>query len=173
MRAIVADALVTGGARMPRVLSRWNDWLFPELKRFPDDASRRAAASEFQARVGVFNWRFGLLLLLAIPLGLLAPWLSGRLQAWLPLGSATLGVVVGCGLFGLLQGALFATVINWSYRKPLQRFLRLKLNSLGVPTCLHCGYDTRGLHQPRCPECGRPFARGAVPLSGTDNSSES
>jgi hypothetical protein len=43
------------------------------------------------------------------------------------------------------------------YRKLLQRFLREKLNSLGVPTCHQCGYDIRGLTEPRCPECSCPF----------------
>ena len=27
-------------------------------------------------------------------------------------------------------------------------------------TCLNCGYDLRRLSDGRCPECGRPFARG-------------
>jgi DNA-directed RNA polymerase subunit RPC12/RpoP len=25
--------------------------------------------------------------------------------------------------------------------------------------CLNCGYDLRGLPEPRCPECGEPFTR--------------
>lgn len=31
---------------------------------------------------------------------------------------------------------------------------REKRNSLGVPTCLHCGYDLKGSTGPACPECG-------------------
>ena len=31
---------------------------------------------------------------------------------------------------------------------------------LDDPTrCAHCGYPKRGLPEPRCPECGRPFER--------------
>ena len=29
--------------------------------------------------------------------------------------------------------------------------------------CLGCGYDLRGLPEPRCPECGRPFDPGDPP----------
>jgi hypothetical protein len=35
--------------------------------------------------------------------------------------------------------------------------LRKLLNSRGIPVCLGCGYDLRGLSEHRCPECGRPF----------------
>ena len=30
--------------------------------------------------------------------------------------------------------------------------------------CAHCGYDLRGLPEPRCPECGAPF----VPADGEE-----
>ncbi|MCC6360932.1 MAG: GNAT family N-acetyltransferase [Phycisphaerales bacterium] len=36
------------------------------------------------------------------------------------------------------------------------------------PTCLICGYDLRGLPEPRCPECGHPFpVARARPLAWT------
>lgn len=138
--------------------SRWNAWLFPELRRFPDEQSRHAAGVEFQRKIGILNWRIAALLPLAIGFGVLTPFLVPHLRAWLPLPSPTASVILGGGLIGLVQGAVFATFINWSYRKPMQRFLREKLNTLGVPTCVGCGYDTRSLAEPRCPECGRPFA---------------
>ena len=150
----------------------WQDWLYPELARFPDDASRRAAGLEFQKQArNLFNWRFFVPVILAIPFGLLMMKFVGFIQIRLPFGPHILGVVISGALIGLAQGALIATFINWSYRKPLQRFLREKLNSLGIPTCVHCGYDTRGLTVPRCPECGRPFATGATTATSKNSSS--
>jgi predicted Zn-ribbon and HTH transcriptional regulator len=32
---------------------------------------------------------------------------------------------------------------------------RKELTALGIPTCIACGYDLRGLIGSRCPECGR------------------
>lgn len=29
--------------------------------------------------------------------------------------------------------------------------------------CVRCGYDLRGLPEPRCPECGTPFIQASVP----------
>lgn len=146
---------------MSSPLSRWNAWLFPELSRFPDEASRRAASWEFQKRVGVINWRLGVVLLVAVPFGLLTPMAVPYFRTYLPLQSPMGNVILGGALLGLVPGLLFALFLNWSFRKPLRRFLREKLNTLGIPTCVGCGYDTRDLSSPRCPECGRAFERAA------------
>ena len=42
-------------------------------------------------------------------------------------------------------------------RPRVRRLTREYLNAHGLPICLHCGYNLRGLSQPRCPECGRAF----------------
>lgn len=36
-------------------------------------------------------------------------------------------------------------------------FFRMKRQREETGICLKCGYDLRGLDQPRCPECGTPF----------------
>jgi hypothetical protein len=45
----------------------------------------------------------------------------------------------------------------WFFRREIQRRLRLQLLQEGVPICIDCGYQLRGLTEPRCPECGKPF----------------
>ena len=50
---------------------------------------------------------------------------------------------------------LYSTL--WVYRRRIERVLRERLLELGIPVCLHCGYDLRGQTVPRCPECGRGF----------------
>ncbi len=39
-------------------------------------------------------------------------------------------------------------------REPMRKSLRRQMADLGVPVCVPCGYDLRGLAEARCPECG-------------------
>ncbi len=48
-------------------------------------------------------------------------------------------------------------VINRTFRDPVRRALRKQLAEKDVAICVACGYDLRGQHEPRCPECGTPF----------------
>ena len=61
------------------------------------------------------------------------------------------------GLAGLIVGFSFAASIQFVFRRPLRKQIRLQLVAMGIPICIACGYDLRGQRQPRCPECGRPF----------------
>jgi hypothetical protein len=61
------------------------------------------------------------------------------------------GVFVPVIVYGLAGGAqyfLLAIVFLyvWEWRRPRDR-----------THCTKCGYDLRGLREPRCPECGWPF----------------
>jgi hypothetical protein len=58
---------------------------------------------------------------------------------------------------GALVGGVVTYVVIRSTRHLVCRSLRLQLQEMGIPVCLHCGYDLRGQTDPRCPECGRPF----------------
>lgn len=133
-------------------------WLYPELARFPDDKSRKAALGEFQKHVWkIFNWRLIVLIVLVIPATFLTiPFVNPTLN-WFHFQDPLAKTMVGGGMLGLVGGLLSGILLNWAYRKPLQGFLREKLNQIGVPTCLACGYDIRALTARRCPECGRPF----------------
>jgi hypothetical protein len=50
----------------------------------------------------------------------------------------------------------------WLKRRRIKRLLREQLIGLGIPVCLHCGYNVRGQTEPRCPECGREFDPGLL-----------
>ena len=47
----------------------------------------------------------------------------------------------------------------WLSRARIRRRLRQQLISDGFLICEPCGYDLRGLTEPRCPECGAPFEK--------------
>jgi hypothetical protein len=51
----------------------------------------------------------------------------------------------------VLVSVAAAAVALWYYRRTGQRIRRLEGH------CATCGYDLRGLPEPRCPECGSPF----------------
>jgi len=72
-------------------------------------------------------------------LGMITP---GQVGGWVPL------LVVGIlswVFFGAVAGAIYHTVRR---RSLARRF---------PDHCLKCGYNLRGLPEPRCPECGTPF----------------
>jgi hypothetical protein len=37
--------------------------------------------------------------------------------------------------------------------------IRSRQGAMNPEQCANCGYDLRGLSEPRCPECGQPFRR--------------
>lgn len=137
--------------------------VLPELTRF-DSADEARAALRAHMRQAVRSpavWLriclmiagliggTSLLVYLAIPyLGAhgAPPWLVGGLTGFLVGGSAGYGA-------------------NVVFRRPLRRYLRNVLVEKGVPICLPCGYDLRGLPEPRCPECGEPFDRALLEAS--------
>ena len=47
--------------------------------------------------------------------------------------------------------------MRWQLCNPMRKHLREQLIARGVPICLRCGYDVKGLAKPRCPECGEAF----------------
>ena len=82
------------------------------------------------------------------------PWLARNL----------VDVFIGFLLFGIL-----AVVVAWLLRHRAVARLRERLIWLGVPLCLHCGYDLRGQIEPRCPECGRTFDPALLNRQCSDN----
>jgi hypothetical protein len=46
-------------------------------------------------------------------------------------------------------------------RRRYRRSLRIELFSIGVPICIHCGYDLTGNTSGICPECGTPIPKGS------------
>jgi hypothetical protein len=131
-----------------RVYAKW----FPELARFESEKEREDA---FATAAGKTTWK-GLpvvLLVFATPV-LAANILDSIAPRW-----ATWLVSVAAGL-------AMGVLATWVFRHETRRRLRIRLINLGVPICLHCGYDLRGQTVPRCPECGKPFNRRLIPTEG-------
>ncbi len=140
-----------GESQFMRDIGRHYIALFPELKSFTTDAARKGAMRK--ASEGIY--------------------VSGSL-----LGGLALFIGLRCaktvqeltGLAGLLLLLLFGAICGLSGfvfvfvgRRRIRRSLRAQLNTHGVPTCMCCGYDLRGLDDTRCPECGVAFV---LPDSG-------
>ncbi len=71
----------------------------------------------------------------------------------------SIGSVVATGVgapFWAIFGLLMLSPITEFLRGPLHRRRRRRRG-----LCIHCGYNLTGLIEPRCPECGQPFARPA------------
>lgn len=112
--------------------------LYPELARIEDDDTRYTVHARAKAqRLGWFEWVCAIVMFALIPFmvrGDLFPF-------WLP--------AVGTLLVILLSRL-------W-YRDRVRRQIRAAMCRAGIPICVHCGYDTRGLTENRCPECGKTF----------------
>ncbi len=143
-----------------------NRLTLPELARVDRGPDRSAALQQVMQVLGR-NWVWRLTRVLWIPAFLGAflaafVWFArlGRLhwaQFWLPVIFLTV-LLAG-------EAALYALLIQQA-----RHAVRSFLCGLGLPTCLHCGYDVRGQTEPRCPECGRAFDPGL--LHGTPRSGE-
>lgn len=85
---------------------------------------------------------------------------TAAVAATLGLGSAVLlrydeiGIIVGGGLWLALWIAAIALI--WR-ETPGERAGRLRLPGDVALACPKCGYDLRGLHEARCPECGTQY----------------
>ncbi len=83
----------------------------------------------------------------------LSEWARAATQGgqWRLAGARLAGVLPAIGLTILIP------LIFVQYRKWMRVFLREYLNDHGIPICLNCGYDLRGLVSGACPECGTGF----------------
>lgn len=130
-------------------------WLYPEIERFESAAAAQVALTRASTRVmrTLRFWIGGVLVLaLAAAWGVLTPvWV-----AWLR-GGGWVGVIAAALGIGAVQGLVFGLGFQLMLRGPTRRALRAELCDRGVPLCVSCGYDLRGLRSPRCPECGAGF----------------
>lgn len=97
-----------------------------------------------RCRVVLLKFTIPYLALLA--LGMFLPLLSNVLLVALGVLATNVLALIGCGVAVI--------VIN--------RKLAAPSRGGGAIPCPHCGYDMRGQHECRCPECGAQFAVGEL-----------
>jgi hypothetical protein len=121
----------------------------PELARFAttDDAKEATHAwSKRQIKTATF-W-IGLIVYTAL-VGMVVAVVLVLIRPWLPLPASAFGGVVG----GVTGGTGFVAM-NVYWRQAYRRFLRQRLNEMGIPICMKCAYDLTGNTSGVCPECG-------------------
>jgi hypothetical protein len=120
---------------------------------FPDEASRQQALNAIERGMmptSIFGWLKFLILCAVL---FLAPFLvvSTFVDYVLPpFPHAELTKY-------LVAAVLYTAIVYVLIRRGMPHELRKRLLDAGVPVCMHCGYDLRGLPpgRDRCTECGR------------------
>lgn len=125
-----------------------------EMKMFPDDASRRRAVEKhLKITNRPINLIFGSVYLIAA-CALSYYLLRLACRTLLPGGTPRFvrPVIVIAGTIAVYYG-LLRLLHTWGTARDLRKLLIKE----GIPVCLKCGYDLRGLGPAAgsCPECGR------------------
>ncbi|MCB9854113.1 MAG: hypothetical protein H6818_00390 [Phycisphaerales bacterium] len=139
--------------------------MFPELGRFRDPPTAETAFREAQrAQSGIRDVIVAVIALLVLTI-VFVEWVEPRLGQWREASQWARTFLSPVYIIGS------SYVILRIRRRSIQRHLRRRLIASGVPICLHCGYDLRGLQDARCPECGRSFdARLLLPTEFSSDS---
>jgi hypothetical protein len=151
----LADANVNSGESGQRSMDlfyRFFSSYFPEVLVLETGRERRKAL--WQARLKSPRWLS--LFLLLIPAVALVMWTQAFGVFGLTSRAARTGLA---GLVGGVLGALLGPLLEFLlHHRRIQQALREVLVKQEIAVCLGCGYDLRGQTEPRCPECGQPFA---------------
>ena len=127
-----------------RLYDKFNEWFYPELKRFPPGQGRKRAMQEAISS-SASDWRP-----YALILGTCAA--EFVLGHWLFEPMAVLGPSV---MFLLVLVLQFAMLLRFCRQRSGPALRRL-LTELGTPICTRCGYDLAGNTSGICPERGTP-----------------
>jgi len=136
-------------------------WLFPELALFETVEQRKGAWEAAEKKLAIC--RTGLCIMIGVSAfggcatGILMP---------IAMSLFSYGVLVLVVFLSLASGFVGIVATYWLFRMRIQKSLRESLLALGMPVRLHCGYCLRGLAEPRCPECGKPFDSALLGPSG-------
>ncbi len=136
---------------------RWNGLrYYPESEFFDSDEEARSAIREYGS-----TWRLCLVTLFCtVPAVVVGNFCETRIGKWAFFPTYAIALL-------FVAGFTFSIQIGIVKRK-----LRTELVKRGVPICIPCGYDLRGLTEPRCPECGTSFD-SALLGEKVDDASES
>ncbi len=123
--------------------------LYPELRLFESREQVREAKRAWAGHSGIVNRRMLAVIVIIVLV-------VGTSAAFFTVGVKSLGAPdwLATMLNVLLSALLAASITAIGWHRPYIRFVRRWLCGQGVPVCLKCGYDLRGLTDPRCPECG-------------------
>ncbi len=139
-----------GGKRSSLSMRLWRRWI-PELDLFPLGERGRVLSRAMDTRQIKRQMNLSLAVLTVV-LFVTADYLNDILRSMFPSYFWTRTLICGFVLLGLCFW-----VVAWPYRTRIRRNFRQELVRDGFPICVPCGYDLRGLAEPRCPECGAPF----------------
>jgi hypothetical protein len=139
-------------------VSRFWQWLFPELTQFEDNTIRahawtNAVTTYWRNPRTVFVF-FLIYFLTQVMIHLITGFPTRAASPQLEITAVWISLLVAIVL--TLRGG----------RRHIQAWLRQGLNDSGCPTCLACGYNLTGLTEPRCPECGSEFDSSKLPHGG-------
>lgn len=135
-------------------LDAWSLGITAELARLESNEREHELLKEALTRPKGYSF----LVFIATTLGLLyvsnftvdrIPALQGSKGYW---GAKALRLLIF-----LTLGIPIGLAVNRLRSRKAQSIVRRRLNELGHPTCMQCGFDLRGTDEGRCPECGAIF----------------
>lgn len=140
------------GKQKLRLGVRLAHYLYPELRLASERHGRHDLFNTAQRKLLYNPWAWVVAIpgttLLIVPLyfGKILLLRYGLISAWL--ANLILALILLLYVFW---------VSTFVFVKPMRKYMRREMVKRGIFVCLRCGYDLRGLQQPRCPECGTPF----------------
>ncbi len=117
---------------------------FPDLRLIKDRGKERLAILNATRNIVWLQW----VLAIVIPVVTIPLWQFGVNFIRPPLNEFVLLTLA------VAMGAVWIFAPLLVYRKSIQRRVREEICSFGVPICITCGYQLRGIPKARCPECG-------------------
>ena len=129
---------------------------------FPDEESRRSAIAAIERGMMPRSIKDVLFFIAVVIVFFFVPWLVADFLASLlpPMGAWNKRLTWALAILG------YTVLVYLAIRRDMPKALRGQLIKAGVPICVKCGYDLRGLPADRvkCPECGRAFDEEVVQL---------
>lgn len=150
----------SGKGLVPFILGPFAFELYPELKLARSAFERTEASARAKMMRKPTLATSAPLMIIALGVGLSVALFPRYRPYWMPEWFLVIGI--------LASAALAAAVGLLTARESARRSIRKFLLSRGIPLCLRCGYDLRGLPpdgpEPVCPECAHGISPEAVKI---------